>query len=75
MINLLNNETNWVVVYMIGNESVFKRFLTVDAACDFIVDELHVDDDEVDLAIIHMSTNKHRSGFFTDNKFDRSELE
>lgn len=53
-IELANNNT--------GIPSVFK---TIDEACDFLLDSLHVEDSEIDEAIIQLHANNHTVMTFT----------
>jgi hypothetical protein len=59
---------------VISDQSLHRDFVTVDQACDFLVDELKVDDNAVDQAIIALTTNSHvRAVFHKDGTFSHTE--
>lgn len=70
--NLINKGSYWMVAFVQDSKNKIERFPTIDSACDYMVDVLGTDDDEVDLAVIHLNTKNHRIALFLEGKFDHT---
>ena len=48
-----------------GQSTVSDKFNSIDAACDFLIDTLKVNEDCVDDALVQLYTNRHTVAVFT----------
>lgn len=67
--NLVNKGTHWVIAWVDNRSNKLERFPSVDSACDYLVDVLGVNDQEVDTAVIHLHTHNHKIAAFNEGKF------
>ena len=74
VLSLLNQGSRWIVSIVDGI-TMPLQFLTVDTACDYMIDKLNISEDEIDLAVVHLHNNKHVRALFVDGKFERTAVE
>ena len=65
----LNSSKSIIVTLTYKGSSDSTEFSCIDSACDFIVDDLDVVDEDVDEALTYMSIYDHNTALFKNGKF------
>lgn len=71
--NLKFDGFQWVVTFAESGKVTHRKFLSIDPACDFLVDNLKVDDGEVDAAVINLHVLNHKVAMFDNGQFSHTE--
>lgn len=68
MIRLYYQGNGVATIFVDVNEkgdSIPNKFDTIDQACDFLLDSLKVEDEDIDDAVIQLHANRHTVATFT----------
>ena len=71
-VNLIKIGMVWRVTYAVDGEVRHAAYQIVDEACDFLVDQLGIEDSEVDNALIDMAVRGTTHAMFDGSKFSHS---
>ena len=73
LVNLIQENNKWVVVFAIEEEVYDREFSTIEFAADFMTDRLNVDDEHIDYALCELVAYDHKRAVFKHGEFSHSE--